>query len=297
MKKIIFLVQDDNCGATFLLGKMLKHGLTHYNVVSEIVLVNNYQPDVSILDNVKDSLVFIYKHVPHKLFLAKLKENNNKLVMDVVDEYIRPNSTPESLYSYELFDGVIVRASRILKEHTLPPHLETKYIPHHWDIRLQDLDTSTKTIKKPMVTINDARDMPYIRLLIEQNHVDYIGGFSYYEFAELTSRLNQYSLYYNVRSTDSIAYKYKPATKLVTASALNTPLITNYDWAIQDLIPSDYPFLTEGKDYEEIVNMVNTFPEPGSKEYKYALDILKDVKVKTAMINLIPEYLEFYKRF
>ena len=52
-----------------------------------------------------------------------------------------------------------------------------------------------------------------------------------------------------------------------------------------------------GKDYGEIANLINTFPERGSKEHNYALEILKEVKVKTALVNLIPEYLEFYKRF
>jgi hypothetical protein len=217
--------------------------------------------------------------------------------MDVVDEFVRPNTTPEDLYSYDFFDGIIVRANKILEDYTFPSHLETINIPHHWDIRLQNLDTSKKTINKPMVTINDGRDMPYLKTLLKENHVEYIGNFSYQEFAQLTDKLNSYTSCYNVRSTDSAAYKFKPATKLVTSAALDIPIITNYDWAVQDLLPSDYPFLIEGKNYGEIVNTISTFPEPGSKEHKYALDILKDVKSKTAMINLIPQYEEFYKRF
>lgn len=297
MRKIIFLVQDDNCGATFMLGKMLKHGLDHYNIENEVAHINNFTENFSALEDIKDSLVFIFKHVPHKIALKKLKENNNKIVMDVVDEFVRPGTTPENLYSYILFDGVIIRANKILKDYTFPPHLETVNIPHHWDIRLQNLDTSVKTIDKPMVTINDGRDMPHIKKLIEENHIQFIGNFSYQEFAQLTDKLNSFTSCYNVRATDSAAYKFKPATKLVTSAALNIPIITNYDWSVQDLLPPDYPFLTEGKNYEEIVNIISTFPEPGSKEYKYAQDILRDVKSKTAMINLIPQYIEFYKRF
>lgn len=297
MRNIVFLVQDDNCGATFMLGKMVKHGLDQFNIHSEIKHINNNSLDFSVLDTIKDSLVFVFKHVPHKIALQKLKENNNKLVMDVVDEYVRPGTTPENLYSYEFFDGIIVRMGRVLKEYTLPSHLEVKNIPHHWDIRLQNLDTSNKTINRPVVTINDGRDMPHLQDLIKNRDIEFLGNFSYSQFEELINKLNSYSIHYNIRATDSSAYKFKPATKLVTAAALNTPLITNYDWAIQDLIPSDYPFLYDGKDYGDIVNMINTFPEQGSKEHNYALEILKEVKVKTALINLIPEYLEFYKRF
>jgi hypothetical protein len=297
MRNIVFLVQDDNCGATFMLGKMVKHALDQFNIKSEIRHINNFTLDFSAVDTLKDSLVFVYKHVPHKLVLNKLKENNNKLVMDVVDEYVRPGTTPEDLYSYEFFDGIILRMSRVLKEYTLPSHLEIKTIPHHWDIRLQNLDTTNKPNPKPVVTINDGRDMPYLQDLLKYKDVEFLGNFSYSQFSELTDKLNSYAIHYNVRNTDSPAYKFKPATKLVTAAVLDTPLITNYDWAIQDLIPSDYPFLTEGKDYGEIANLINTFPGRGSKEHNYALEILKEVKVKTALVNLIPEYLEFYKRF
>ena len=297
MRNIVFLVQDDNCGATFMLGKMVKHALDQFNIKSEIRHINNFTLDFSAVDTLKDSLVFIYKHVPHKLVLNKLKENNNKLVMDVVDEYVRPGTTPEDLYSYEFFDGIILRMSRVLKEYTLPSHLEIKTIPHHWDIRLQNLDTTNKPNSKPVVTINDGRDMPHLQDLLKYKDIEFLGDFSYSQFSELINKLNSYAIHYNVRNTDSSAYKFKPATKLVTAAALDTPLITNYDWAIQDLIPSDYPFLIEGKDYGGIVNLINTFPERGSKEHNYALEILKEVKVKTALVNLIPEYLEFYKRF
>lgn len=297
MRNIVFLVQDDNCGATFMLGKMVKHALDQFNIKSEIRHINNFTLDFSAVDTLKDSLVFVYKHVPHKLVLNKLRENNNKLVMDVVDEYVRPGTTPENLYSYEFFDGIILRMSRVLKEYTLPSHLEIKTIPHHWDIRLQNLDTTNKPNPKPVVTINDGRDMPYLQDLLKHKDVEFLGNFSYSQFSELIDKLNSYAIHYNVRSTDSVAYKFKPATKLVTAAALDTPLITNYDWSIQDLIPSDYPFLTEGKDYGEIANLINTFPGRGSKEHNYALEILKEVKVKTALVNLIPEYLEFYKRF
>lgn len=290
MKKIVFLVQDDNCGATFMLGKMVKYGLDHYNTPCEIKQINE-------LNTIKDSLVIIFKHQPPANAISQLKENNNKLVMDVVDEFIRPGTTPENLYDYSLFDGVIIRIGKVLKEHIFPSHLEIKFIPHHWDIRLQDLDTSNKLNSKPLVNINDGRDMPYLEMLVKNNIIDFVGNYSYSQYSKLIDKLNSYFVHYNVRNTNSLAYKYKPSTKLVTSSALDAPLITNYDWAIQDLIPPDYPFLIEGKNYEELVDMISMFPSQDSKEYKYALQLLKEVKAKTALINLIPEYLEFYNRF
>lgn len=290
MRQVVFYIQDKNCGASFMLGTMVKHGLDHFKIPCSIKYVED-------LLTIKDSLVIIFKHQPPFEVISVLKENNNKIVMDVVDEFIRPGTTPQTLYDYEHFDGIIIRVGKILTEYKFPEHLVSTFIPHHWDIRLQNL-TPPKTRKQiPTVTINDGRDMPYLHQLLQNKNVEFTGNFSYSEFSQLIERLNEYSIHYNVRSTNSLAYKFKPATKLVTASAYGIPLITNYDWAVEDLIPSDYPFLTEGKTYEEIVELINKFPSENSKEYKYAMEILHEVKVKTALINLVPQYEEFYKKF
>ena len=290
MRQITFYIQDKNCGASFMLGTMVKHGLDQFNIPCSI----KYPED---LMEIKNSLVIIFKHQPPTQVLEILKGNNNKLVIDVVDEFIRPGITPQTLYNYNHFDGMILRVGKVLDHYKFPSHLVTSFIPHHWDIRLQNLPNLETRKQIPTVTINDGRDMPYLNQLLQNKNIEFIGNFHYNEFPQLIEKLNEYAIHYNVRTTNSLAYKFKPATKLVTAAAYGIPLITNYDWAVEDLIPDDYPFLTEGKTYEEIVELINNFPPKDSQEYKYAMEILHEVKVKTALINLIPQYEEFYKKF
>jgi hypothetical protein len=289
MRPIIFFIEDKNCGAPFLLGTMLKHSFDQFEFPVEIKYSEN-------INTVKDSLVFVYKHSPSIKILDMLKSNGNKIVMDVVDEFIRPGTNVLDLYDYSYFDGLLIRVNKILDEYKFPEHLIIGYIAHHWDIRLQDVTPNPNFNPTPLGVINDARDMPFASELINNNIIKLPPNFNPLQFGSLIDEFNQYSIHYSVRQTNSIAYKFKPFTKLITASAFEAPLITNYDWAIRDLVPEDYPYLIEGNSYQEIVELINSI-HPDTKEWKYAVDVMKYVKAKTALVNLIPEYIDFYNKF
>lgn len=289
MKKIIFLITDPNCSASFACGVVLKHALDSLNVYTEI------KNDVT---QIKDSIVVLFKHTLSKQHIEILKNNNNKIIMDVVDEFIRPGTDVIDLYDYSDFDGVISRIKKVNTDYLFPSHLNIIYIPHHWDIRLQDYSSDHSHINyKPVCIANDLRDMPYLNELHNQSLVDFlinIGSESYEQSIELFLK---YNIHYNIRTTDSLAYKFKPATKLVTAAALNTPLITNYDWALQDLLPNDYPFLITDLSFDNISNFIKSIQDMPESKFNYSLDILREVKHKTALINLLPTYIEFFNQF
>ena len=72
MRQIVFYIQDKNCGASFMLGTMVKHGLDHFKIPSSIKYVED-------LLTIKDSLVIVFKHQPPFEVISILKENNNKI--------------------------------------------------------------------------------------------------------------------------------------------------------------------------------------------------------------------------
>ena len=289
MNPVIFLIQDKNCGASFLLGDMIKWGLSHFNFSSEVKYIED-------INNIKNSLVIVYKHSPTIQNIEILKSNNNKIIMDVVDEFIRPGTDVLDLYDYSYFDGLIIRVNKVISEYQFSKHLIIEYIPHHWDIRLQNVIPNPNFNPSPIGIINDARDMPFINELYQNNVVSFIHGFSHNQYEDLIQEFNKFNIHYSVRKTDSIAYKFKPFTKLITASAFEAPLITNYDWSLQYLLPSDYPYLTEGNSYEEIINLIQSI-HPNTKEWNYAIEIMKHVKYETALINLVPNYINFFQKF
>lgn len=288
MRHIVFLIKDISCTASIQCGIVLNHTLNNIGVNSSI----KYN-----IEGIKDSVVIIFKHIIPDNEINILKSNNNKIVMDVVDEFIRPNTDVLDLYDYSKLDGIISRVKKVIDDYIFPSHLNVKYIPHHWDIRLQDVQVNHKKINpKPVLISNDLRDMPHIDYLYSNKIIDFYLNFGFESFNLYIDAFLNYNIHYNVRNTDSLAFKFKPATKLVTASALNTPLITNYDWALQDLLPEDYPFLIKDVSINSIINMIDNF-STHSKEFNYSLDILKEVKYKTALINLLPEYKNFINQF
>jgi hypothetical protein len=289
MRPIIFLIKDPNCTASTQCGVVLNHALKSVDINSSI------KYDV---DGIKNSIVVIFKHIISDKEIDILKKNDNKIVMDVVDEFIRPNTNVLDLYDYSKLDGVISRVKKVIDIYQFPLNLNITYIPHHWDIRLQDQQTRNKiTNYKPALISNDLRDMPYLEYLYTNYLVDFHTNFGFDSFNSYIDMFSKYDIHYNVRNTDSLAYKFKPATKLVTAAAFNTPLITNYDWALQDLIPEDYPFLIKNPSIESINNTINNLSSISSNDLNYTLEILKEVKYKTALVTLVSSYIDFFKQF
>jgi hypothetical protein len=294
MKPIIFLIKDSHCGASFTCGNMVKVGLEAYEIPSQIL----YYDEINIKD-IKDSIITIFKHSLSSQDLIILKNNNNKIIIDVVDEFIRPQTDVIDLYDYSLFDGVISRVKKIITEYKFQKHLELVYIPLHWDIRFQDYPQFVPTNYTPLCLSNDLRDVPHIQYLFSNKKVDFITNLGVEAFSDpnIINSFSQYFLHYNIRETNSIAYKFKPATKLITSSAFNTPIITNYDWATQDLLPLDYPFLIQNTTLNNIVDFLDNVKNIPKKEWNYSLDIMKEIKYQTSLITLIPQYIEFYNKF
>lgn len=294
MKPVIFLIRDPHCGASFTCGNMVKVGLEAYEIQSQIL----YYDRINIKD-IKDSIVTIFKHSLTSQDLNILKNNNNKIIIDVVDEFIRPRTDVTDLYDYSLFDGVISRVKNVITEYEFLKHLELVYIPLHWDIRFQDYPQFIPTKYTPLCLSNDLRDVPHINYLYSSKKVDFITNLGVEAFSDpkVINSFSQYFLHYNIRETDSIAYKFKPATKLITSAAFNTPIITNYDWATQDLLPRDYPFLIQNTTLNHIVDFIDNIKNIPKKDWSYSLDIMKDVKHRTSLITLIPQYIEFYNKF
>lgn len=289
MRKIVFFITDPNCTASFACGITLKHALDSLNVLTEVS--NN-------VNTIKNSIVVLFKHTLSKQHIEILKNNNNKIVIDVVDEFIRPGTDVTDLYDYSDFDGVISRIKKVNNTYSFPSHLNLIYLPHHWDIRLQDYSVNHSTINyKPVCISNDLRDIPYLNELHNQSLINFLVNIGFETYEQSIELFLKHNIHYNVRNTDSLAFKFKPATKLVTAAALNTPLITNYDWALQDLIPYDYPFLITDPSFNNISDFIKALPDMPKSKFDYSLEILKEVKYKTALINLLPSYIDFFNKF
>ena len=64
-----------------------------------------------------------------------------------------------------------------------------------------------------------------------------------------------FNCHVSIREKDSPLSKYKTSAKVVTASVLGHNIITTYEDAVKDILPSEYPFILTNTDLESVIKM------------------------------------------
>ena len=276
-------------------------------------LTNSFEKLILKNQNVhdKDKIVIILKEWASNIELLKyLKNNNNKIILDVIDwldvnkynpqnNIDVPNFFPDLLKEY--YDGYIVNNTKMkdwwYKNMDPNKNKPVFVIPHHWDERFANL---------PLVEYSK---QPYFYYLGYQGHENQ-------NCLHVTQLLNNQLLYsnrngqqyfqdrpvngvqINIRKEGSWEYCFKPATKLSIASAMDSIIITTYDWSIQDILSEDYPYLLKSSEYKETEKMFQYVKETYQKEEWFkAKQMLEQVKEKTSLNEIIKLYLEIENYF
>lgn len=250
------------------------------------------------LPDIKDSKVYITKHVTPEL-VGFLRNNGNKVYMDMVDFMAHiPHETVNSFlewhYNTAGVDRILFRQSFL---GDLVPN-RSYYIPHHYDYRLNNLPSQPINEKATKISFpytdatgcatHDAYPNLFdVVALSGQAHRDFE------EIAKLHGKMRENNFYFGHRDTDSSGWWFKPATKTASAAAVGRNIITNMDKALEDLLPSDYPYLFVEGDflnfYETKIRSID------KEEYAYGLDCLAKVKDRTNINNQLTEYKNFFE--
>ena len=265
----------------------------------------------------KNKIVIILKDWASNLELLKhLKNNGNKIILDVIDwldvdkynpqnNINNPNFFPDLLKEY--YDGYIVNNSK-MKEwwyENMDNDLKKPIfiIPHHWDERFANLPLAEYS-KNPYFYYlgyrgHEDQNCFHVQKLLDNkllyddrsnNHG--IPGNRYFQDRPVNG------VQINIRKEGSWEYCFKPATKLSIAASMDSIMITTYDWSIQDILPEDYPYLLKSIDYEEVEKMFQYVKDTFEKEEWFkAKQMLEQVKEKTSLDEIIKLYLEIEKYF
>ncbi len=252
--------------------------------------------DLTIKDNeiigycLENTYINVYKnHVYDSKEL--LKDKNYKLMLDVVDKLSKD-------YKY-------------LKK--------IKVIPHHWDPRFAT--TQTESPKLCFGYMGSIKSLPrYPNFLYFQ----YFGGKYPIEFFDteigrsvtdkIQSEINYPIIFsennipkkvlfncdISLRPKDSQVYRFKTTAKIATAAALGHNIITTDDWAVQDILPDDYPFLIKDISKENIDKMFQTIIDDYQGEgilWKKALKMMEDVREKLSIEKVVLLYTDLIKEF
>ena len=106
-----------------------------------------------------------------------------------------------------------------------------------------------------------------------------------------------FNCHVSIRTLNSDVSKYKTTAKIATAAFFNHNIITTCEESVSDVLPPDYPFLLKSHDYYTVKEMFQTVINDynGNKKlWNKGLGIMKDVKSKLCLSNIINEYFEIF---
>lgn len=264
-----------------------------------------------------DRIIIVLKQDANDLNLLNyLKNNYFKIILDIIDRsdpnkyniknnINNPNFFPDIPKNY--YDGYIVSNNKmkdwwyqnIDNDRSKPIFV----IPHHIDDRFYFLPTHQYDhtpyfyylgVSK---TSNDENNCHHISKLLKENLI--------YDHRYITPNMELYfkdkpinGVQLNIRTEGSFEFCFKPATKLLVSSAMDSLIITTYDWSIQDILPEDYPYLIKSSDYDEVKEMIKYVKDTFQKEEWFkAKEMLEQVKNKTTLNDIIKLYLKIEEHF
>lgn len=257
----------------------------------------------------KDSIVVVVKKQGQRIpVLEQFKAGNNRIVLDVVDwidvekydlsdQTFAPNFFPKIFTQY--FDAYIVNNTR-MREWWLE-NIDTNkpvfVIPHHWDERFESFPSVEYEQKPYFYYLGQAnrktQNCLYVDDLMRDGCIyDHRTGERYFESRPVAG------CQINLRKYGSWEYCFKPSTKVSTAAAMGSVIITTNDWSVQDVLSQDYPYLLKSTDYEEVKSMIQFVKDTYEKaEWFEAKKMLEETKKKTDLNETIKLYLEIENHF
>ena len=154
------------------------------------------------LENIKDIIICI-KCIPN---------NKNNCIIDIVDEYNLLNKDL-SFAKYIIYPN-----KKCLVDNNIYLNKGIS-IQHHWDKSIKFIQNNNNSIKCCYYGNISNRNLPnFIKNL---SFIDIINSDKHKK-----SKLYNYNVHLNIRNPNSIAFKYKPITKIAFASCFDSVIIT-----------------------------------------------------------------------
>jgi len=288
MKNVYFIVKDIEgriYPSNYLLGKMVSEKLNNFGLNTRIVdSFTDLKNSILVFNG---SLINDYK-LNIKL-LEKLKNNNNKLVLNPCDYLIW--ITPEELKLYPFLDAFIFPNTQYknmiggLSEKQI-----ISVIPHHYDCRFDG------------ITVNKKSNLSVGYFGVPYNDIYFNNKPKWLEFnirlgiEELKYKAQQFHVHFSHRSPSIKDFYLKPATKLAIATASNVAFLTSKDTSVMDFLPEDYPlFISE--DINDLNNKYELLKSKfGTKEWKDYVGFISNLKEKFDLNYQQKDYKLLFKK-
>lgn len=273
----IIIYARSKCGSTDVRGlqicdELRKKGYNARTCVGKI--------DINIK---KSDLVIFLKCFPINKIIP-IKHKGCRVVYDIIDAY-----NPFLLFAEsKFFDAIIFPNKKMLQDLNFLKRKKIifKVINHHIDPRF-----SKKIPSKREFAIG------YFGIGKERNAIFH----NYFKELKLYEKFNDFPVYgpkipfhYSMRNPNTREFMYKPSTKVGTAAACGSALITSREPTPIDLLGNDYPYFVDF-DCNEVKKIINFARKTYKKEaWKKAMKKMKKVKRELDIKNIIKEYISLF---
>jgi hypothetical protein len=274
-------------------------------IANELNKDNNYKTiiidtkDRDIIKDIKNSIILIVKKILSELLLEKLKNNHNIIIYDIIDSGINRHLIDTTrkyippIFKYIKYIDHVITVNEYMMKYILKRIKVKKYklkvhcIYHHWDPNI--------IVENNIKLLN----ICYIGNNLNNSNCLFLENFDCIQY--LGTNINDsdyinYNCHYNIRDPLTLNYKFKSNIKLSTAACTNSNIITTNDNSVSELLPSNYPYIIKEKvNQKSVKNMIQYVNETYDTDIWYnALSIMKDVKNKTSLINIISNYKKIF---
>ncbi len=235
----------------------------------------------------KDIILFI-KDLHYK-DLVFAKRRGAKIIYDIEDSFFYPFHLTFEPY---FCDGILFPNEKMLSDYKKKTEKAIcTSIYHNWDPRFKGVESPRG---------KRAFNIGYFGIFPEKNAINYkelhvvdLG----HDFEKHLRTGKRYPFHYSCRDNKDKEFKYKPHTKIATASICNSILITSKDFSSVEILGENYPFyLTNNLDDD--IKMINKMKKSYNRgELAIWFDKMKKISELLSPNSVAKQYLNYLKKF
>tara|TARA_Y100000593_G_C4291712_1_gene328572 strand:+ start:995 stop:1927 length:933 start_codon:yes stop_codon:yes gene_type:complete len=304
-KKIYFIIQNKVFGTALGRGVMVSNFLNTRGYDTHCLLSST--PDVW---SIKNSIVIFVKNHNPKL-TKHLKQQNNKIVLDVLDgySYLKTGNnrgakkspkanTYRGAFIEEYFDAYILSTKNLLEdvEDIIPKDSFGHVIYEKYDPQVLKykalFDAQMHSSNKIKIGyIGGVENMMHYKNQFIYNNVTPI-----FDFKKQPKMAPLFNCHYSIRIEGTEDYCYKPTSKIATAAAVGANIIHTRDSCAMEIAGEDYPYYTNS-DISSVIQTIEFAKDSyGSSTWRHGLEIMSMVENRLNIDRICGiDYVEFFK--
>lgn len=310
---IYFVVQHKNQGSSILRGLQISNELNNLDIKSKVI--NPHE----VPTNEENAIFFWVKNI--NLDIIKRCRKTSHHIYDIVDNYIFNKHMVNSAIKSGFLDRIIVNNFSMKRDFSTTYNIsldDILVIHHNWDPRIasaikENQNNLTFGYLGSIASLSHSANFLHYKKITEQYNVRFydseigldvtdplkadkkIPNCSWNKNAMSQANI-RFNCHVSIREENSSLSKYKTSAKVVTASALSHNIITTYEDAVKDILPSEYPFILKNTDLESVIKMFDLVKKDFNCKkilWNRGLEIMSCVKGKYSITNTIKNYSNF----